>query len=685
MPPDRCNARIAGTLDLGWYYSEAKDQLQMAKVSQVDRATHLYVIGASGAGKTKFLEFLIAQDIEHGSGFGVIDPHGDLIEDIKGILARRYHASKDEREIAERTVLIDPTDPGYMAIFNPLEVLPNTSAGEQANELIGCFRRIWADSWGVRMEDLLRNALIALSEAGGTLTGLPKFLTEKAIREEVLPKVSHPIAREYFRGFDALGPGTQATWIQPVMNKINAFLSDDRIRQMLSAPRSTFNLRQIMDQGMILLLKLDKGKLKGAGDLLGSLLMAKLQMAAFSRSDMPQNARRPFYLYIDEFQNFASDSFQIALSEARKYGLSLIMAHQTLAQIPDELRSLILGNAGIQIYFRLNRQDAQLLAKEIFEYSGYEIKSFHSHTPRYWSYAEEWEHKIEELQNLHPRICFAKHKIQGGCLLLHTADMNPAWQALGMEQDTYEEYVAQLPFGRRHLVARIELQRPVVRPLSEPGQLQVTRTEAVVSPTAQLPVAAMEQGSREQRELVLDKEPGTVTAEEGKGGRRHRYLQGLIKRMAEERGWRAIIEKPTPDGQGQVDISLEQDDRKIACEVSVTTGGQQELSNVQKCLAAAYDQVILCSADKAVLQRLQRQIAKELGDTERERVLFLGPEELLEFLSHEEEGKPITEQRVKGYRVRVRRQPVEEADEERRREAIAQVIVQSMKRMRDES
>ena len=393
--PDRRNDQIPHALDLGWYYSESKNEVQMAKIADEDRATHLYVIGATGTGKTKFLEFLIAQDIDKGNGFGVIDPHGDLVEDIKGFLACRYSGRGDEEEISDRTVLVDPTDPGFTVGFNPLEQLRNVSVAEQVNELVSAFRKIWADSWGVRMEDLMRNSLISLGEAGLTLVELPAFLTRRSYRQGVLQRVDHPIAREYFGRFDALTDRTQATWSQPVMNKINAFLSDDRIRQMFSSPRSTFNLREIMDGRKMLLIKLDKGRLKGSADLLGSLLMAKLQMAAFSRSDVSPSRRRPFFLYIDEFQNFATESFLVVLSEARKYGLSLIMAHQTLAQVPNELRSLILGNTGIQVYFRLNRHDAQILAKEGFEYSGYEVKTMSSHRPSFWSYAEEWEHKIE--------------------------------------------------------------------------------------------------------------------------------------------------------------------------------------------------------------------------------------------------------------------------------------------------
>lgn len=471
------------TLDLGWYWSENKEEFQMAKIDEEDRTTHFYVIGATGTGKTKFLEYLIQQDIEKGKGFGVIDPHGDLIEDIKGYIALQY---ADRRKIiSDRLILINPTDPDFTVTFNPLDKISNVSIAEQANELVGSFKKIWSDSWGVRMEDLMRNSLISLGEAELTLTMLPQFLSKRAFREGVLEKVSHPIAQSYFHRFDTMTDRGQVTWIEPVMNKINAFFADERIRQMFSSNKSSFNLREIMDQKKMLLIKLDKGKLKDSADLLGSLLMAKIQMAAFSRSDIPQNKRVPFYLYIDEFQNFANESFSVVLSEARKYRLSLIMAHQTLAQIPTELRSLILGNTGIQVYFRLNRQDAQLLAKEAFEYSGYEVKTMSSFRPNFWSLGEEWEHHIEELQNLSPRVCYVKHKIEGGVIPIQTVEIEWAREVLEMGEDKYQEFLKNFPFGRKYLVARkalVELEDQMQKLIKEEIEKKQARQEEMRIP-----------------------------------------------------------------------------------------------------------------------------------------------------------------------------------------------------------
>lgn len=437
---------IPGTLKLGWYYSQNKNEFQMAKIAQKDRATHLYVIGASGTGKTKFLEYLILQDIWNGNGFCVIDPHGDLIEDIKGMLT--LQCDRNDADISKKVILIDPTDKAFTVTFNPLEKLPGVSVSEQANELIGSFRRIWAEAWGVRMEDLMRNSLIVLGEAEMSLAELPSFLSNRSFRKNVLNKVEHPLTRDYFTRFDMMTDRTQISWIEPVMNKINAFLADERIRQMFSSTKSTFHIREVMDNKKMLLVRLDKGKLKDAADLLGSLLMAKIQIAAFSRSDIPQSQRVPFCLYIDEFQNFATESFAVILSEARKYGLSLIMAHQTLAQISTELRSLILGNTGMQVCFRVNRQDAQLLAKETFRYSGQGAKTHPG---------GEWEHYTEELQDLSPRCCYAKHKIEGGVIPLETVEIEPAWEVAGMKEDEYAQIVKSYPFGQNYLIARKEL------------------------------------------------------------------------------------------------------------------------------------------------------------------------------------------------------------------------------------
>ncbi len=687
---------IPNTLDLGWYYSENKDEFQMAKIADKDRATHFYVIGATGTGKTKFLEFLIYQDIRKGNGFGVIDPHGDLVEDIKGFLAASYKKEQDHSLLSEKVVLIDPTDPDFTVTFNPLEKLPNISVPEQAGELISAFKKIWSDSWGVRMEDLMRNSLIALGEAELSLCEIPAFLTKRVFRKGVLEKVSHPITLDYFKRFDTMTDRGQITWIEPVMNKINAFFSDDRIRQMFSSPKSSFNLRQVMDQKKILLINLDKGKLKGSSDLLGSLLMAKVQMAAFSRSDIPQDKRTPFYLYIDEFQDFASESFSVILSEARKYGLSIIMAHQTLSQISTELRSLILGNAGIQVYFRINRHDAQLLAKEAFEYSGFEVKRVSLHGSKYWSLGEEWEKHIGELQGLSSRICYVKHKIQGGVIPIQTVEIEQIHTFLEMKEAEYQEFLKGLPFGKKYLVKREELSaltaqrhekiKEEIEKRERTEDQQKLKTELFEKKKEKAEEEFLPGGkgfldfvskhpgmfitqiykklglsgykgdrlkkSLIEKELIKQEETrqgdkgrlakvllltdkGSAVLKKfaaGKGGDSHRQLQAILKEQAELFGWKGIIEERIGKSLESVDVVLKRDEIKVAVEISDTSRTDYEISNIRKCLEAGYDYVVAVCSDEKFLALLKTEVKKSFSFKERERIRFCLPLKLKDFL-----------------------------------------------------
>jgi hypothetical protein len=673
--PSLYEENIPNTFNLGWHYSEKKNQYQMAKISNDDRNSHFYVIGSTGVGKTKFLEYMILQDFCQGRGVGVIDPHGDLIEDIKVLLAWKYKEAGLEEQLAEKVILIDPTDPVYTVTFNPLEKLPGVSAAEQANELVSSFKKIWADSWGVRMEDLMRNSLIALSEAELTLVELSPFLSNRSFREIVLEKVKNPIAKEYFQRFNVLTDRGQITWIEPIMNKINAVFCDDRIKQIFSAPKSTFNFREAMDQGKVLLIKLDKGRLKDSADLLGSLLMAKIQMAAFSRSDIEPKKRVPFYLYIDEFQNFASDSFALILSEARKYGLYITMVHQSLSQISSDLRDLILSCAGIQVYFRLGRQDAQTLAKEAFEYSG------------------KWENSISELQNLSPRICYIKNKIQGGITHMNAVPIEPASELLKMDERLCQAYINDLPFGFNYLIDRETLIKlsEEMRSLINKEVWSKNQKEKIAKSPVPVEIKRSSKPEKEpEHEVIEEKVEIKETLKESpvseeKGTTQHKYLQNLIKRMAEEKGYRAVIEQPTPDGLGRVDVGLERNGKTIACEFSVTTNSEHELSNIEKCLKAGYDKVIMCSSEKRSLEKIRTLVMEKLADSGIEKVMFFEPEELLFYLESEAAREISAEQRVKGYKVNVQYEPESRSDKSAKRDTVAQILVGAMRRMKGKS
>ena len=661
---------------LGWSWSDNKDEWQLARIAEADRLIHMYVVGATGSGKTKFLESLIRQDIDHRQGFGVIDPHGDLIDDLCAYLAVAG-LKQGEAFLRERVVLIDLTNPHSTVAFNPIEQLPGVPAGEQAAELISSFRKIWSDSWGVRMEDLLRNSLIALSEAQLSLVSLPKFLTDGPFRKSVTAHLTHPIARDYFNRFERLSDRNRLTWAEPVLNKINALLANDRVRQLLAAPHSTVNLREVMDSGKILLVKLDKGRLKDAADLIGSLLLGKLQLAAFSRSDIPAWQRRPFYLYVDEFQNFASASFGVLLSEARKYGLSLVMAHQTLAQVPRELQSLILGNVGVQVVFRVNRSDAEKLAKESFQYSGYRVKSAMLHKINYWSLGEEWEQYTEALQGLEPRQAWIKHKIEGGLIQIETADVDQPWQALGLSPWEFAEVMESAPIGAAYLLPRSELDGSVALPMPVPslGDGIVTDDGSVASPVdhgsnptdrlnedelaflqlvlanPDLPVSKLYQefgasvwkGAKLREALVesgylieletrrgkrgrlakfllpTTKALAPVALPPGRGGPLHRHLQQLVVAEAKEKGYTAVIEHELFNG-GIVDVHVASETERVAVEVSITTAVEDELEHIQACLEAGYDRLITLLYSESVRQGLEERLDQVVSSEDRERI-----------------------------------------------------------------
>lgn len=385
---------------IGW--DKGHKVSQLVAVPQSDRITHFYVIGASGTGKTKFLEHLIQQDIKNGVGFGIIDPHGDLTQRVKELLA---FVAERKGGMKERVVLIDPTDKEYTICFNPLALTEGYAASRQAEELVEIFKRIWVKDWGMRMEDILKNTLIALIENNLTLYEVPTFLTNNAFRAKFVPNIKNDLCREYFQNeFDVLNQKTRTEWTTSTLNKVRQFLLNEAIRDIFLSTKSSFNFREVMDSGKILLVRLPKGLLGDENsDLLGSLILSKIQMAAFSRADTPEDKRVPFYLYIDEFQNFAAKNFDYILDEARKYKLALTLAHQNLSQVPEKLKSSLL-NCPLQAYFRVSRDDAEVVAKEMFVGMSGE--------------PQPWEFYFQKIQKLEPRNCYVKNKHGGGVALI---------------------------------------------------------------------------------------------------------------------------------------------------------------------------------------------------------------------------------------------------------------------------
>lgn len=324
-----------------------------------DRSRHLYIIGQTGAGKSGTLELLALSDIYHNQGYAIIDPHGDFaINNLRFIPERRI---KD-------VIYFNPADTAFPLGFNPLEITNPNQRLTVSSEVIGVLKRMFGNSWGPRLEHILRYTILALLERPETtILDITRMLTDKEFRKETLNYVTDTVVLQFWKlEFASWNEKYATEAIAPVLNKVGAFTANPIIRNIIGQPKSTFNIRQLMDEGKILIVNLSKGLIgEDNAGILGAFLVTKIQLAAMSRSDIPNIAdRRPFYLYVDEFQNFATDSFATILSEARKYGLNLTVANQYIAQMSDEVRTAVFGNVGSMIAFRVSADDAPLLVKQ---------------------------------------------------------------------------------------------------------------------------------------------------------------------------------------------------------------------------------------------------------------------------------------------------------------------------------
>src|SRR3989339_1882977 len=337
-----------------------RNQARKFGIKTDDRRRHTYLIGKTGMGKSVTLENMIIQDIIAGKGLCVVDPHGELVEKvIKFIPPSRIND----------VVYINPADLSFPIAFNVLESVSEEHRHLVASGLLGIFKKLWAESWGPRLEYVLNNAIMALLEyPGSTLLGVMRLLVDKSFRKKVINKVTDPIIKSFWvEEYSKYPDRFQAEAIAPIQNKVGRFLSSALIRNILGQVKSSFSMRDIMDNQKILLLNLSKGRVgEDNSALLGAMMITKIQLAAMSRVDTPEEERKDFYLYVDEFQNFATESFANILSEARKYRLNLIIAHQYIEQVEENVQAAVFGNVGTLIAFRVGAADAEFLEKEFF-------------------------------------------------------------------------------------------------------------------------------------------------------------------------------------------------------------------------------------------------------------------------------------------------------------------------------
>ncbi|NCU41279.1 MAG: hypothetical protein EOM19_00975 [Candidatus Moranbacteria bacterium] len=323
-----------------------------------DRRRHMYIIGKTGMGKTNLLEHLAIQDIRNGHGIAYVDPHGDTSEKLIQMIPP---------ERIQDVIYFNPSDQDFPISFNVMEKVDPAYRHLVASGLVGVFKKLWADSWGPRLEYILRNAILALLEhPGSTLLGVMRILVDKKFQKEVVASITDPVVRSFWVDeFTKWNERVLQEVIAPIQNKVGQFLSSSLIRNIVGQNESSFSIREAMDSRKILILNLSKGRIgEDNSALLGAMMITKIQLAAMARVDTPEQERKDFYLYVDEFQNFATESFANILSEARKYRLNLILANQYVNQIDEIVRDAIFGNAGTLISFRVGATDAEFLEKE---------------------------------------------------------------------------------------------------------------------------------------------------------------------------------------------------------------------------------------------------------------------------------------------------------------------------------
>jgi len=323
-----------------------------------DRSRHMYVIGKTGMGKTALLQNMAIQDAINGMGVGIIDPHGDFADRVLDFVP--------EHRISD-VVYFNPADSDFPIGLNLLEDIGYDKRHLVASGLMGVFKKIWVDVWSARMEYILSNAILALMEyPGATMLDVNSMMVNKGFREEVLSHVQDPVVREFWLvQFVNWGERLSGEATAAIENKVGQFTAAPLIRNIIGQKTSTVDLRQIMDQGKIFIINLSKGYIGEENSrLLGAMAVTKLYLAAMSRVDVPEEQRRDFVLYVDEFQNFASEAFEGILSEARKYHLSLVLAHQYIEQLDETVRASVFGNIGTMVSFRVGATDAEHLEKE---------------------------------------------------------------------------------------------------------------------------------------------------------------------------------------------------------------------------------------------------------------------------------------------------------------------------------
>lgn len=603
-----------------------------------DRFAHLHAVGASGTGKSSFLLSIIAQDIAEGHGIGVIDPHGDLIDDILSLIPAHRHND---------VIVFDPSDEEYVVGLGVLDARTSHEKTLLASDLVATIER-YATSWGDGMSAILDGAIRALlyNEAPATLTDVHRFLVDERFRAARLGTV-HDEHTRFFWTHEMPLIGMRS--IGPLATRLGTFVRQPLIRAVVGQHTSRLHLGDVMHKGRIFLARLPVG-LMGAtqAGVLGSLLVTKFQQHAVARQALPKHERRPFFLTVDECQHFVTPSLASLFGEGRKYRLGLTLAHQTLNQLDavPAVRDAVLGNAHTRAVFRADVRDARTLAEGFaqFEYGD-----------------------ITRLRRGEALVRIGSASNDARIATRHIVPDDAGARAV-LIAASQARYATARAVVEAELRARYQA-APVPAPAPAPTPAPVPPPAPVEAPAIEVPPPPAEPPPRPAR-ATTPRAP-VAMATPGRGGTEHKYLQHLVKRLAEERGCRAVIEESV--SEGQVDVALYRDTLAIACEISITTDVAHELQNVRKCLTGPFTHIV-CIVHKPRMREKLASAVSELGSTLP--IVVTAPDsfpQTLESLLPQQVSEEIS---VKGYRVRVSKQ----AQHRNGKSVIAEIIAKTIRK-----
>ncbi len=624
------------------------------RLSAEQRTRHTHIIGASGTGKSTLLFNLIRQDIENGEGVAVLDPHGDLIDKILGIIPPKR---------IDDVVLVDPSDAEYSIGFNILSAHSELEKNLLASDLVAVFQRL-STSWGDQMNSVLQNAILAFLESDrrGTIADLRRFLIEPAFRNEFLKSVKDSEVVYYWqKSFPHLS-GNKS--IGSILTRLDTFLAQKPIRHMVSQPENRLDFAQIMDSGKIFLAKLPEGLLGRENSyLLGTLLVSKFQQIAMSRQAQQIAARRDYWIYADEFANFITPSMAEILTGARKYRIGLTLAHHELHQLQrnPEVASAVMSHPFTRIVFRVGDDDAKKLAEG---FSHFEAK---------------------DLRNLETgqAVCRVERSDFDFNLSVPLPVELDKDAAVARRQEVITGSRKKYGTARAEVEA-IQAKSRATPPLGEPPAPVIAKApQETVKEKASIPQV----DSPPPLSKILKAAPVAKIQEppreqgQGRGGPHHQAIQKHIKEEAEKLGFRSTIEKPVLEGQASIDVWLERNSLVIACEVSFTNTEDNESGKIIKCLKAGIPKFAMICEDEKKLQKIAAAISGKVEAELAARVEYFQPNPFIEHLKTLPVEPPKKSVKIRrGYKVKHSTSTSSTEEQKAKEEAAIRAIADSMQK-----